>query len=1497
MSFPVYYGLTHAQKRIWYEEQLSPSTSIYNIGGAVFLRGEIDLVALEKAIQLAVRMNEGLRLRFELHNGEVRQYVEEHREEALPYFHFEKLEDDKKSIEQFMVNESAKPFSILEDRLFYFTLFTIEGGTGGYFIKMHHIIADGWSCEILTNQIAELYLALLNGQPAHEMFENRYTVYINQEQNYLQSDRFQRDKRFWNTKYADLPSKLPFRSMDDPKGRRMTFFMDQPQFMKVKKMASDTNCSINSIYIALLMIYLYKTTFERDVIIGSPALNRMSRIEKGIFGMFTNTLPIRIRNIDGILSAYEFFKLVYTEAVSCYKHQKYPFDLLMKDINFAREHGDNRLFDICVNYYNTKFRRELGHLEVDNVEFYNGRQSYSLQMIIREWGDENTATIEYDYKEKNYSGSDIAALHDQLNSLIDQITENPYELVGKLTLLSKTKMDKLFDSSHRAQDAKLPNTNVIQLFEKQAAETPDRIAVILNNRWLTYKELNEEVDRLAGYLMKCNIAHGDLVGLVTVHSIESIVGILGVMKAGAAYVPIDTDSPRERIELILADSDISVVLVNEDRYKINPMKVDITVDLREADTWSKENTCDPDIAEHMLDGTAYVIYTSGSTGKPKGVVIDHKALLNYILWAKNTYVKSEIEVFSLFTSLAFDLTVTSIFTPLVSGGQIIVYPPVAEEHVLYKILRENKSTVIKLTPSHLSLIAHQNYIAAGVKRFIVGGEDLKVSLAQTIMSSFGHDVEIYNEYGPTEATVGCMIHKFDPACSEEVSVPIGMSIDNIRVYVLDPDLMPVPQGVTGEIYIAGSGLAKEYLNLPDVTFKSFIHHPHLNERLYKTGDLAHTSPNGILFYEGRADQVVKIRGNRVDLNEIEYHLLNHPAIREAIVTEIKSPTGNSHLCAYLVAETSIQDNDLASYLAMKLPAYMVPDYFMPLRQIPLTINGKVDIRDLPKPVMKGDQQNHVDGRNEIEVALVETIQETLNLVRIGINDNFFHLGGDSISAIQISSRMKSLGFTITAAEILKSPIIGEMSLSVRRAYKVIGSRDEISGILPQTPPIMWFKSLQLNHEEHYHQSIMISISPTVTLHELILCWNVIIRHHDALRLNYDSNNGLFFNKDHLIHQQSIERYDLSSLAPDRQAEYVIEMATKMKSETQLNRDLLVQACLFELGEQGNHLLLTAHHLVMDSVSWRIILSHLYMLLKQLREGRELELPFKTSSYKAWAEDLYLQSQVMPDNELDYWLDSAGRLFKYPYAIEAESSTDEAYTLYTEVPEGITSNLLTNANIAYNTQTKELLLLALMRTIRELTSMQAITLELEGHGREGVPQLDLTETVGWFTSFYPLHADLTSNELDEQIKEVKELVRRIPHNGRNYGIYKYICGMVQESESDVIRFNYLGEFSKAVDNEYFQIVFEETGVESSRANKLSSLIELNCLVVSDKLKIQITYNQNRLTTEHMERFMEAFLEHIKSIAEHCRTTEELEFTSSDFELAGLSTEELNQLFQL
>ncbi|WP_054742438.1 non-ribosomal peptide synthetase [Cellulosilyticum ruminicola] len=828
----ILYPLTHPQKRVWYIEKMYPSTSVNNIGGFTRIKGDIDFDLLEKSINIYIQQNDAVRLRMVEREQEPLQYVTEFEYMTLDRMDFRTSEDPEQEFQNWIQKTVQKPFDLIEQPLFYIALYRINEQEGGYLLKYHHLIFDGWSASIMTKQVTTIYEALKHNQELPQVVSTNYLEYLDKEEAYLASPRCQKNKNYWLEKFKTLPDISNIKSTDDLKGNRKRFNLSSEQTLGVNNWIQEHKCSMNDFFSLIWLIYNYKHLQTDDLVIGFPLLNRSGVKEKQTIGMFTATMPFRIK-IEKDMSIVELLKYLTSELKSCYTNYKYPYNLLAQDLGL-RQQGYATLFTSCINYYNTQHTLSMDGCEVINEEFYNGCQTYSIQLIVKQWTSNGNINVDIDYKINDYDEKEIEELFRAITVVIEQVINKPDILVKNISLLSKKEEFELIYIFNQTEVEYPSDKNIIELFREQVKDKPDKVAIQHYGTYITYSELDQKSDRVAAYLNEVGIGKNQFVGIMATHSIELLVAIFGILKIGAAYVPINESLPSERIQYMVEDANIKYIMTNiqgqlgfikncqciqiEDAYKENKNLVEILVE---------------------PESNAYVIYTSGSTGKPKGVLISQRSLVNYIVWAKKMYVTDENDAFALYSSISFDLTVTSIFTPLISGCKLVIYEENESEHALYRIMRERQVTVLKLTPAHLMLIKDLDNRLSTIRKLIVGGEELKTYIARQVYESFDSNVDICNEYGPTEATVGCMIYRFNVNENIEESVPIGIPAQNVQIYILDEQLKPVPKGMIGEMYISGDGLAKGYLNRPQLTQQCFIHNPFIEGRyMYKTGDLA-----------------------------------------------------------------------------------------------------------------------------------------------------------------------------------------------------------------------------------------------------------------------------------------------------------------------------------------------------------------------------------------------------------------------------------------------------------------------------------------------------------------------------------------------------------------------------------------------------------------------------------------------------------------------------------
>lgn len=1503
MLSDVTYPLTHPQKRIWYMEQIFPGTSIANIGGPVRVKGAVDLSLLEQAIQAFIRRHEGLRIQLVATDGEAQQRVKDDGEQPLDFFDFSQEMDPEQAFWSWVNREARQPIPLVNSKLYYFAIFRLSDEDCGYLVKSHHIISDGWSNQLITAQIAEFYTKLVDGETVEGTITTEpdppsYLEYVQAAQRYFTSPRFNKSRQFWHDKFRTIPESVAQASINNTEGKRYTLSLDLELSQRIQAWADEAGISLNTLFILTYLIYAYKTTQQRDLVVGTPVLNRSGKKEKAMYGMFTSTMPFRFE-LDPEATIQATLSSVQKGLMECYFHQRYPYDLLAQELELKKK-GYDQLFHTSINYYNTKLQTSLNGAPIENVEFYNGHQLYELQIVIKHWSADGALTLDYDYRLDAYQEEQIEDLSRRMLLIIEQMLDNPQAEIKKLTLLTIAEKHRELYEYNQTQMSYPQEQTVLQLFEEQARRNPEATALMYEQDKWTYRQLNEQANRLAHFLIYRGITRESIVGLWMQHSIEAAVAILGVMKAGGAYLPIDPAYPQERIHFMLADSGTGLVITNLADARLADYSGEIIVYSELA--WEELDSSNMDHVHGPAD-LAYIIYTSGSTGRPKGAMIEHRGLMNYIWWAKKVYVRDTIPTFPMYSSLAFDLTVTSIFTPLISGGRIIVYRDHGDEFILYRIMRDNASTIVKLTPAHLALLKERDNTGSSVERLIVGGEDLKTSLAEEITASFGGTIEIYNEYGPTETVVGCMIHPYNPHEDKRVSVPIGVPADNVMLYILDPDQNPVRSGAIGELYIAGDGVARGYLHRAELTEERFLQNPFVpGTRMYRTGDLVRRLADGKLEYIGRIDHQVKIRGYRIETGEIEKEILQHEAISDAVVIDRENERLGKYLCAYVVKQSPMETNELKQHLSRTLPAYMMPAAFVELKEIPLTINGKVNRGLLPEPDFTLVHENeYASARSREETNLIEVISGVLQLEHVGIYDHFYDLGGDSIKAIQVSSQMNRLGYSLKVRDILEHPVIEQMALRLEPlTAEYIYPQERCEGEVAAWPIMAWFWDQQFAQPDYYHQSVMLELKADVAADLIRTMLLRLVWHHDGLRLqvNLDTRELMYHNlADRMILFQEIS---LAELDDPAQQLRITKISESFKSQFHLRDTLLIGCCLMDLGRHGKRLLITAHHLVMDGVSWRILLEDLAESLSSHAHGEEYVLPSKTAPLQMWSDVLSRYS--MTEQEEQYWQDTVAAIHPIPIDhSEGEVWVSSSHTLEHSLTAKETSRLLHESHQAYGTKPLDLLVAALAHAVCDIYQLEETVIELESHGREPLEGIDLSRTIGWFTSMYPVRftrpgQGVEATAIASLVKGVKEQLRSVPAQGIGFGILHSQGKLLADYDPGrLIRFNYLGDFDTVWDNPWFTLAEESSGLDTSRQNELTCLIDVQAMIVNQSLRLSMTYSRNRLTDETMAKLMAAYKEALTCILNHCVGNQVREYTPSDFETANLSQEELDSLF--
>ncbi|NLD47079.1 MAG: amino acid adenylation domain-containing protein, partial [Clostridiaceae bacterium] len=875
-----YYPLTYPQRDIWYKEKLIPDTDIGNISATIRFE-DIDFSLLEKSINMVIERNEGMRIRVVEEYDEPRQYISEYNYRKFDFFDFSN--EGKKGLFEWDKLENRISFEITDSDLFYFALFKINEREGGFYIKMHHLISDAWTMVLMTNQVFESYKKLKNGAVTGDGNKPPYIDYILGEEEYLYSDNFEKNKKFWADKFNSIPQFTSLKTVNmqclNLEATRKTYIIPLDLTIKIKKFLEQSKLSVFMLMMSALYIYLYRITSKEDIVIGTPVLNRSNAKEKNMAGMFISAVPVRIY-INGEDSFESFVKYVSKELMLCFKNQKYPYELILKDYR-DNNNTNGILNDIVFSYQNAKL--EIGEY-VENYDarwHFNGSQTESLVIHLNDREDKNEYIVNIDYLVNDFSYDEIERLYEHLLNILKDAIENSSKKIYELEILSQEEKRKLlYDFNNTGADYP-KNKTIHELFEEQVNRTPDNVALVCEDKEITYRELNAKANQLAKILKTKGVGKDIIVAVIYERSIEMIVCILGIMKAGGAYLPIDPDYSEERINYMISDSQTNIVLIQENLLH----KFDIKI---EKLSFNFDSFCEEMGSDIETDGNsddlAYVIYTSGSTGNPKGVMIQHRGLINFIWWRIQNYKINSKDITLQFISFSFDGFGANLYSSILTGGKLVILNNTRWKDFNYvrRKIKLMKVTNMSLVPSmYKEILSNANMSDLASMRFVVlaGEKSSEYLIKQS--KAINNQINLINEYGPTE---NCITTTAYLGMDEKTHSIIGKPISNTYIYILDSYGGLVPIGVYGELYVSGENLSKGYINNKKLTDEKFVNNPYMREnKMYKTGDIARWLPDGNIEFLGRIDSQIKVQGVRIELEEIRSAVAEYPSITDVIV--------------------------------------------------------------------------------------------------------------------------------------------------------------------------------------------------------------------------------------------------------------------------------------------------------------------------------------------------------------------------------------------------------------------------------------------------------------------------------------------------------------------------------------------------------------------------------------------------------------------------------------
>jgi amino acid adenylation domain-containing protein/non-ribosomal peptide synthase protein (TIGR01720 family) len=1534
--------LSSSQEQLWFLEQLE-SEPRYTLTASIRIRGPLEVEALERSLSAIVARHEALRTRFRVRDGRPKQIVADQATMPLAV-----LDAHLGS------SPARREIDLAAGPLFRASLERLSDDEHRLSIAAHHLICDGWSLAVFLKELSALYAGNMSSSTAGQVdraeLEDvawQFPDFAAWQRSCLATPEMARQLEYWKGQLTGVePLDIATDYLRSPGGR----FRGEAVRWAIDKAATDALAELGrreeaTLYMVLLAAF--KTLLahygrQQDVCVGSPVSYRPRREFEGAIGYFVNTLALRT-DFSGEPTFRELLARVRETVLDALANQDAPLKAVVDAVAPRREPGRSPLFDVMFVFENLPWQAtcaagvSFGEIEIDHTRI----GSFDLGLVVEQQPEGLRASLVYNAE--LFDAETIERMAAAFRLLLSGIVANADRPVMRLPLVGPgglgqevPAVDTAFRPDHRSHST--VGQDVGDFLARQAHAAPESIAVIGGRVSVSYRELEERVKQLAAYLQAVGIGSDVTVGIFLDRSIELVVAMLGVLRAGGAYVPFDPYDAGDRLASMLADTrpravitmarfvdrlpphDGEEIVLDRDRFDIARQAVGATQQA---------------VASENL---AYIIHTSGSTGRPKGVEVTRASLANLATAMAGQYDLAAGDRVLQLISPAFDVAAEEIFPTLLRGAALVLGPPMAEltGRAILDVCWRERVTVAHIPPqlwqhclrewqpSDESLFDH-------LRLLVIGGEAPSSETLNRWLELARGRVRTLHEFGLTETTVTNLVYELPnqvDAWSPGRKLPIGRPVAGSEVYLLDDCQQPVPLGASGELYIGGPGVAKGYRGLTAATAERFVEIPlssvasgqgsvpaksgspsptaAATSRLCRTGDLARWRGDGNLEFLGRIDGQIKLRGLRIEPGEIERVLAGHPAIGEAAVVAREASPGGKRLVAYLVPVNGhVPDREeLRVWLRGKLPDSMIPSAFVKLARLPLNRSHKLDRDALPPPPPENEERAFVAPTNDIERILAEVWRQVLRLERVGVHDNFFELGGDSILTIQVIARAREAGLRFSPRQLFERQTIAELAAVEGTAGSAFAEQGVVEGEVPLTPIQRWFLADDTTHPQHFNQAVLLDVDAAQDGRYLPEALERLVEQHDALRLRFERRpEGWRQWYAGAEGAWPLARFDLTKLSASERPKALTSAAAQLHASFDLAQGPLARAAWFEMGDGHGRLLLVIHHLVVDAVSWRILLEDLLTLWSQLQAGGTPRLPAKTTSFKHWAERLagYADSFDL-QAELAVWTALADqRLSPLPRDFETDCRNlhGESEVIHTTWDPAPTANLLERANAPYRTQTNEVLLAALAQTLAEWAG-DHLVVDVEGHGRGDLfEDVDLSRTVGWFTTWQPFVSQSPDLAPGALLRQTKEALRRASNQGLGYGVLRYLSSdarvksLMAALPQAEVSFNYLGRMD---DHLSLARAPESAGAASPRLAR-RHLLEVNSYVVDGRLHADWTYNRRVHLRETIERLAADFLSRLASLVSHCLTPDAGGFTPSDFPLARMTSGELDKLSSL
>ncbi len=1556
------------QERYWFLEQLYPDGAGLNISAATRIRGPLVVPFLAAALHGVIHRHAAWRTTFPVvdgrdgRGGRPVQRVAAERTQLVPVLDLSALPTGRREEEaaRRATADAAAAFDLARGPLVRASLVRMSATDHLCLLTVHHLVTDFLSFQIAWGEVAAIYAALAAGRPGGveallappllPALPVQYADFAVWQRGWLTGEVLAELTSWWREQLADFPLALELPT-DRPRpaaprllGGRREVAVPVGLTAALRALGREAGATVFMSVLAATAALLHRDSGQEKLILGANNANRNRPEIEPVVGCFLTQVPFAL-DLSGDPTFRGLLARVRRSALGAYAHQDLPFGQLVQAIDLRRDPSRQPLVQALVQVLDGQPGKvRLAGIELAPVDAYDGRARYDLMLSLFDDPQAGLAgSLEYDV-----DLFDATTVERQIERLLLQIAAavaDPALRLSALPVLSAAaRHQALREWSDTA--APLPDWTAPERFAAQAARTPEALAVVAGDETLTYADLDHRATDLARRLQAAGVGPGSRVALLLDRTVDLPVAIFGVWKAGGAYVPLDLAAPAGRLADLLADIfDLDEVgpAVVVHRGALPLALVDGMRSLDLAAPQEPLEAADRPLPDRHPGELAYLLYTSGTTGRPKAVMVEHGHLAAVLGAYLDRYGLGPGDRSPHLSRYTFDASLLEIVPPLLVGAalEILTTDEILDPAALRAALA--RATRFVGVPAVLRQVAAAaagesgRELAAGLRTMAVGGEAMSPEFQTELLATFPH-AELDAVYGPTETTIMCTAHRVSRPAGGDRRGPserslIGRPLPGVETWVVDPRGEPVPLGVPGELWIGGPGVARGYFRRPELSAERFVERE--GRRFYRLGDLVRQVPalGGSLEFLGRIDLQVKVRGIRIEPGEIEATLVRHPAVREAVVVArpgLPGHAGDRRLVAYVVpaaSETSEASEgvpeELRAFLRTLLPEALVPSVFVLLPKLPLQTSGKVDRRALPEPETAGATSAILAGnaaatppRNAREERLAEIWRAVLGRERVGVHDNFFQLGGDSILSIQVVARVRQAGLLLTPKLLFENQTIAELAarMTVATAPVDAAGEDTVTGEAPLTPVQHRFFAAPRRQPERFNQAVLLAVREKLARAPLAAALERLAAHHDALRLRFVHEEGGWRQIHAAATAVPLLEIDLAALSGEERRGALEAAAEELQSGLNfghmghMDRGPLFTAALFRQGsEAGDRLLLTAHHLVVDGVSWRVLVEDLTVAYRQLAAGLEAVLPAKTTSWKRWAELLaaYARSPELAA-ELPAWFAVPPVSTLRPLPVDRTPETLETLaTVSAELGEEETRALLQAVPEVYRTEVNDLLLTALARAFSVWSGDDALLVDLEGHGREEIfPGVDLSRTVGWFTTVYPVALALPpGGDPRAAIRAVKERLRAVPSHGLGYGLLRYLADPATGERlaalpAPQVSFNYLGQLDSSLpEGGLFTLAPEPVrGTAGPAADNAVGrpLFAIDSLVLGERLRVSLTYDPRRHLQTTAERLAAGFVAELRALVAHCLSPAAGGVTPSDFPLARLDPAALDRL---